>query len=143
MGIGFLDRWRARHAHHPGGIPPQPDEPTMAALLAECGLLRDLADDSGVRLDDGVTSLTQLDQLLPRWRDDPEVSEWLGNDAGLYLGTVLHRSVPGTVWRLDEHDRPLVVLPGGRELDVTAIGHGWAVEGSPQLATAYLAATDG
>ncbi|WP_030274835.1 DUF6278 family protein [Streptomyces sp. NRRL B-24484] len=143
MGIGFLDRWRARHAHHPGGIPQQPDEPAMADLLAECGLLRELADDSGVRLDDGVTSLTQLDQLLPRWRDDPEVSEWLGNDAGLYLGTVLRRSVPGTVWRIDERDRPLLVLPGGRELDVTAIGHSWAVEGSPQLAAAYLAATDG
>ncbi|WP_431678668.1 DUF6278 family protein [Kitasatospora sp. KL5] len=143
MGIGFMDRWRARHGHRPDGTPPQPDEATMADLLAECGLLRELAGESGVQLDDGVSSLTDLDQLLPRWRDDPEVSEWLGNDAGLYLGTVLHRTVPGTAWRLDEHDRPLVVLPGGRELDVTAIGHGWAVEGSPQLAAAYLAATDG
>ncbi|WP_405013245.1 DUF6278 family protein [Kitasatospora sp. NBC_01539] len=144
MGIGFMDRWRARHARRPGGIPPQPDEATMAELLAECGLLRELAGDAGVQLDDGVASLTALDQLLPRWRDDPEVSEWLGNDAGLYLGTVLHRTVPGTAWRLDvERDHPLLVLPGDRELDVAVIGHSWADEGSPQLAAAYRAATDG
>ncbi|MFD9126679.1 DUF6278 family protein [Kitasatospora sp. NPDC059571] len=143
MGFGFMDRWRARYGHRRHGRPEQPDEAMMAELFAECGLLRELAGSAGVRLDDGVSSLTALDQLLPRWRDDPEVSEWLGNDAGLYLGTVLHRTVPGAAWRLDEKERPLLVLPNGYELDVTAVGHGWADEGSPQLATAYLTATDG
>ncbi|MER5867755.1 DUF6278 family protein [Kitasatospora sp. NPDC002040] len=118
-------------------------EPALAELLAECGLLRELAESTGVRLDDTERSLAALDQLLPRWRDDPQVSEWLGNDAGLYLGTVLRRTVPGTGWRLDRHDRPLIVLPGGRDLDVTALGHSWADQGSPPLATAYLTATDG
>ncbi|WP_457033363.1 DUF6278 family protein [Kitasatospora sp. P5_F3] len=136
MGHGFLSSRRGAHSK---GTP----EPALAALLAECGLLRELAESTGVRLDDTERSLTALDQLLPRWRDNPEVSDWLGNDAGLYLGTVLRRTVPGTSWRLDRHDRPQIVLPGGRELDVTALGHSWADQGSPQLATAYLVATGG
>lgn len=139
-----MDRWHARHGRGHGPDPSRPDEATMAVLLAECALLRELAGDSGVLLDDEVSSLTGLDQLLPRWRDDPEVSEWLGNDAGLYLGTVLHRTVPGAAWRIDARlDRPLLVLPGGRVLDVTAVGHSWADEGSPQLAAAYREAADG
>ncbi|GAA0702675.1 DUF6278 family protein [Kitasatospora atroaurantiaca] len=115
----------------------------MAELFSECGLLRELAESAGVLLDDGVKSLTALDQMLPLWRADPEVSDWLGNDAGLYLGTVLHRTVAGAAWRLGGHGRPLLVMPDGLELDVTAIGHSWADQGSPQLALAYLAATDG
>ncbi|MFJ1707957.1 DUF6278 family protein [Kitasatospora sp. NPDC088346] len=114
----------------------------MAALFAECGLLRELAESEGLRLDDRADSLTALDQVLPRWRDDPEVSDWLGNDAGLYLGTVIRRSVPGARWRLAAHGRPLLVLPTGLELDVTTLGHSWADQGAPQLSAVYLAATD-
>jgi hypothetical protein len=143
MGFGFMDRLRARQGHRRASAASQPDEPSMAEMFAECGLLRELAEAADVRLDDGVASLTALDQMLPRWRDDPEVSEWLGNDAGLYLGTVLHRTVPGAAWKLDRQSRPRLVLPNGYEVDVTAVGHGWAEQGSPQLATAYLVATDG
>ncbi|MFC5646408.1 DUF6278 family protein [Kitasatospora cinereorecta] len=174
MGIGFMDRWRARHragAAPDAAAPPTgpsghaestawttdpPEEPagdavagtvadrerSMAELFGECGLLRELAEDAGVALDDSVTSLTALDQLLPAWRDDPQVSEWLGNDAGLYLGTVLHRTVPGAHWRIGEQGRPMLVLPSGREVDVTVLGHGWADQGTPQLAAAYLASTE-
>jgi len=164
MGIGFLDRWRARR--HPaadggvrsggagsigaggaagggGEVPAGEAERSMAELFGECGLLRELADSAGVTLDDSEGSLTALDQLLPRWRDDPEVSEWLGNDAGLYLGTVIHRNVRGARWRLGEDGSPLVVLRTGLEIDVTALGHTWADQGTPQLAAAYLATADG
>ncbi|MFB9366887.1 MULTISPECIES: DUF6278 family protein [Kitasatospora] len=129
---------RRRHPRAAGA-----SEAALAGLLAECGLLRELADSAGVRLDDSERSLTALDQLLPRWRENPGLSDRLGNDAGLYLGTVLRRTVPGTHWRLGPEERPLLVLPGGRELDVTALGHGWADQGSPPLAAAYLTATDG
>ncbi|RKE21412.1 hypothetical protein BX266_4801 [Streptomyces sp. TLI_171] len=115
----------------------------MAEMYAECGLLRELADSSGVRLDDTVDSLTALDQLLPGWRDDPQVSQWLGTDAGLYLGTVIRRQVAGAHWQLAADGRPLMVLATGFELDVTALGHGWAEQGAPQLAAVYLAASDG
>ncbi|MFG2825524.1 DUF6278 family protein [Kitasatospora sp. NPDC048365] len=169
MGMGFLGRWRARRTaagqdgqdgragragrfeaadrddRDAGSTGPGAEERErgMAELFAECGLLRELAWDAGVRLDDSVESLTALDQLLPRWRDDPVVSEWLGNDVGLYLGSVLHREVAGSRWRLDERERPLLVLPTGAEVDVTAVGRGWAEQGSPQLATAYLALANG
>ncbi|MFD8598547.1 DUF6278 family protein [Kitasatospora sp. NPDC059646] len=121
----------------------QARERAMAAMYAECGLLRELADASGVRLDDTVDSLTALDQLLPRWRDDPQVSRWLGTDAGLYLGTVIRRRIPGSTWRLAADGRPLMVLATGFELDVTALGTGWAEQGAPQLAAIYRAAGDG
>ncbi|MEV4559674.1 DUF6278 family protein [Kitasatospora sp. NPDC049285] len=123
--------------------PEQAMEGAMAVMYAEYGLLRELAEAEGVRLDDSVESLTALDQLLPRWRDDPQVSQWLGTDAGFYLGTVIHRQLPGTVWRLAGDGRPLLVLPTGFELDVTELGHSWAEQGSPQLSAVYLAAGDG
>lgn len=109
----------------------------MGGLLAECQLLREQADEAGAVLDDSPASLTALDQLLPRWRDDPEASDWLGNDAGLYLGTVVVRTVPGARWRIWPDGRPVVLLPTGRELDVVRMGHGWATEGFPELAVAY------
>ncbi|MFJ5927800.1 DUF6278 family protein [Kitasatospora sp. NPDC092948] len=120
----------------------QDREWAMADMYAECGLLRELADAAGVRLDDTVDSLTALDQLLPRWRDDPQVSEWLGTDAGLYLGTVIRRRIPGSTWRLAPDGRPLMVLASGFELDVTALGAGWAEQGAPQLAAVYRASGD-
>ncbi|MEU9131217.1 DUF6278 family protein [Kitasatospora sp. NPDC048540] len=146
MGFGFFDHWRARgeqRAEPGGGAGEDRRQEAMAELFAECGLLRELAGSAGVRLDDSAQSLSALDQLLPRWRDDPEVSDWLGNDAGLYLGTVIRRTLPAAEWRLGEHGRPLLVLPTGLELDVTALGHGWADQGTPELSAVYLAATDG
>ncbi|MEU5386619.1 MULTISPECIES: DUF6278 family protein [Kitasatospora] len=118
-------------------------ELAMAEMYAECGLLRELAESVDVRLDDTVDSLTALDQLLPRWRDDPQVSQWLGTDAGLYLGTVIRRQVPDARWQLAADGRPLMVLGTGFELDATAIGRDWAEQGAPQLAAVYRAASDG
>ncbi|MFC9330484.1 DUF6278 family protein [Kitasatospora sp. NPDC057015] len=142
MRIGFIDRWRERHgeAARPS---PEEDQASMAELLSECELLRELADNAGLRLADDVPSLTALDQLLPTWRDTPDTAEWLSTDAGLYLGTVMFRTVPGTRWHLTSAGTPVIVLPDGRELDVTAFGRSWAVQGSPPLAAAYLEATDG
>ena len=74
MKIPFLG-----HRHEKHGIP---DPEGIAELLAECELLRSQASQEGVQLDDSAASLEALDQLLPRWRDDPEVLHWLGNDAG-------------------------------------------------------------
>ena len=119
MKIPFLGgRPEKRGAVDPEGI---------AELLAECELLRSLAFRAGVRLDD----------LLPRWRDDPEVLPWLGDDAGLYLGTVLVRTVPGASWMIRADGQPLVRLASGREFDVVAAGHEWAVNGVPELSQWY------
>ncbi|MEU6853563.1 DUF6278 family protein [Actinacidiphila alni] len=111
-----------------------PDPGTMAELLGECPLLRARAADSGVDLDDTPESLTALDQLAPDWRDGEEDElSGLGNDAGLYLGTVVVRTVPGAAWTLRPNGDPVVRLASGREIEVVEIGHAWAESGSPEL----------
>ncbi|MET7682051.1 DUF6278 family protein [Streptomyces sp. NPDC005423] len=129
MNIPFLGNRGARH--------DAPDPAGIAELLSECQLLRSHAAREGVRLDDSTGSLEALDQLVPRWRDDEEILDWLGNDAGLYLGTVIVRTVPGAVWELWPDGRPVVRLLSGREFDVVAFGHEWADSGVPELSQLY------
>ncbi|WP_416963689.1 DUF6278 family protein [Streptomyces sp. Agncl-13] len=129
MNIPFLgDRGEKHRTHDPEGI---------AELLSECQLLRSLAAQEGIQLDDSVSSLEALDQLVPRWRDDEETLSWLGNDAGLYLGTVIVRTVPGAAWEIWESGQPVVRLDSGREFDVVASGHEWAASGVPELSQLY------
>lgn len=106
MNIPFLgNRGEKRGVHDPEGI---------AEPLSECELLRSHAAREGVQLDDSVGSLEALDQLVPRWRDDEETMSWLGNDAGLYLGTVIVRTVPGAAWAIWPNGQPVVRLDSGR-----------------------------
>ncbi|MEU7023907.1 DUF6278 family protein [Streptomyces sp. NPDC046203] len=144
MNIPFLDKWRARHQteRSPLGTFFDRDPKGAAELLAECELLRARAETAGVRLDDTPRSLGALDQLPPRWRDDPEELPWIGNDAGLYLGTVLVRTVPGAVWRLRPDGQPVVRLASGREFDVVAAGLDWATTGTPELSQVYAEAAE-
>jgi hypothetical protein len=114
-----------------------PDPEGIAELLAECELLRSHASRAGVQLDDTAASLEAVDQLVPRWRDDEEVLPWLGNDAGLYLGTVIVRTVPGAAWRIRPDGQPVVRLASGREFDVVASGQEWAASGVPELSQLY------
>ncbi|MFF6994918.1 DUF6278 family protein [Streptomyces sp. NPDC008313] len=115
---------------------------SLAGLLSECELLRSQAYEAGVELDDSAASLEALDQLLPRWRDDEERLDWLGNDAGLYLGTVIVRTVPGAMWLLWPGGQPVVRLSSGREVDVVAYGHDWAASGAPGLTQLYAEASE-
>jgi hypothetical protein len=146
MNIPFLDNWRKRHGEG-GGVALSDalsaDPEGVAQLLSECELLRDQARRAGVELDDTADSLAALDQLLPRWRDDPEVVPWLGGDAGLYLGTVLVRTVPGAVWVLRPDGQPVVRLPSEREVDVLEDGHSWAETGTPELSQSYAEVAEG
>ncbi|WP_411152146.1 DUF6278 family protein [Streptomyces sp. A30] len=129
MKIPFLGHRREK----PGALDPE----GIAELLSECELLRSQASQEGVQLDDTAASLEALDQLVPRWRDDEEVLPWLGNDAGLYLGTVIVRTVPGAAWDLWPDGQPVIRLASGREFDVVASGHEWAVSGVPELSQLY------
>ncbi|ELS57736.1 DUF6278 family protein [Streptomyces viridochromogenes] len=129
MKIPFLgNRPDKRGALDPEGI---------AGLLSECELLRSHAAGAGVELDDTAASLEALDQLLPRWRDDEEILPWLGNDAGLYLGTVIVRTVRGAAWEIRLDGQPVVRLASGREFDVVASGQEWAASGAPELSQLY------
>ncbi|MGQ4373903.1 DUF6278 family protein [Streptomyces sp. SAS_267] len=119
------------------------DDPVgVAELFSECELLRSQAAAVGLELDDTPDSLVALDQLLPLWRDDPEALPWLGNDAGLYLGTVVVRTVPGASWHVWPGGSPAVLLPSGREIPVVEAGLDWAVQGVPELSQMYAEATE-
>ncbi|WP_326595715.1 DUF6278 family protein [Streptomyces sp. NBC_01803] len=135
MNIPFLDNWRKRPAATATGAWSDPEG--VAQLLSECDLLRDRAERAGVVLGDSPVSLEALDQLLPRWRDDPEELPRLANDAGLYLGTVIVRTVPGARWEPGPEGRPIVVMASGREVDVVAAGQEWADTGTPELSQVY------
>ncbi|MEV5971565.1 DUF6278 family protein [Streptomyces sp. NPDC051921] len=139
MNIPFLDNWRKRHDAERSPLVSafDRDPEGVAELLAECELLRARAQVAGVSLDDTPRSLAALDQIPPRWRDDPEELPWIGNDAGLYLGTVLVRTVPGAGWQLRPDGQPVVRLASGREIDVVAAGLDWAATGAPELSQIY------
>lgn len=145
MNMSFLDKWRKRQQVHrsvPLAESVRADPESVVELLSECELLRDQAATAGVELDDSVRSLELLDQLQPVWRDDPEVVPWLGNDAGLYLGTVVVRTVRGAVWHVRADGQPVVRLESGRVIDVVAAGHAWAGVGAPQLSQVYAEASE-
>ncbi|MBO8185338.1 DUF6278 family protein [Streptomyces spirodelae] len=147
MHFPFLDNWRKPHPDAEGAAAStgrlSEDPESAAQLLSECELLREQARGAGVELDDSVESLRALDQLLPHWREDPEVTPWLGADAGLYLGTVVVRTVPGARWVLWPDGQPVVRLPSGREVDVLEEGGAWAETGSPELSQAYAEVSEG
>jgi hypothetical protein len=75
--------------------------------------------------------------MVPRWRDDAETLPWLGHDAGLYLGTVVVRTVPGAAWRIRSDGEPVILLPSGREVEVVESGQEWAATGVPELSQLY------
>jgi hypothetical protein len=116
---------------------PCADPEAIAVLLSECELLRAHAAEAGVRLDDTPASLEALDQMVPRWRDDPEILPGLGHDAGLYLGTVVVRTVPGAAWRIRADGEPVVRLASGRAVEVVPAGEEWATSGVPELSQRY------
>lgn len=145
MNIPFLDNWRKRHDGEDGTSLASVvggDPEGVAELLSECELLRVRAGQNGLELDDSPASLEELDQLPPRWRDDPEELPWLGNDAGLYLGTVIVRTVPGAVWHIWPGGNPVVRLVSGREIQVVESGLDWAATGAPELAQVYAEAAE-
>ncbi|MFD9726351.1 DUF6278 family protein [Streptomyces sp. NPDC059072] len=146
MNIPFLDNWLNRHETEQGaGLAAAfADDPEgVAELFSECEMLRVQARAAGLELDESVASLGALDQLMPRWRRDPEIVPWLGNDAGFYLGTVIIRTVPGTGWAIRPSGQPVIRLVSGRELNVIESGVSWAMTGSPELGQAYAEASEG
>jgi hypothetical protein len=145
MHFPFLDKWRKRQPPERGqGLATvvEDDPEGMGDLFSECELLRSHASAAGLELDGTAASLSALDQLLPRWRDDPEALPWLGNDAGFYLGSVIVRTVPGAGWHVWPGGHPVVRLASGREIHVVEAGLDWAVNGAPELYHVYAEASE-
>ncbi|MGW0393620.1 DUF6278 family protein [Streptomyces sp. NPDC003042] len=146
MNIPFLANWLNRHEAAQGaglGGALADDPEGVAELFSECEMLRAQARAAGLELDQTPASLSALDQLMPRWRRDPEAVPWLGNDAGFYLGTVIIRTVPGAAWQVWPNGQPVIRLGSGRELNVIESGVSWAMTGSPELSQAYAEASEG
>ncbi|MEW2588112.1 DUF6278 family protein [Streptomyces virginiae] len=146
MNIPFLDNWLNRRETEQGAglAAALVDDPEgVAELFSECEMLRVHARAAGLELDGSQASLEALDQLMPRWRRDPEVVPWLGNDAGFYLGTVIVRTVAGAAWKVWPNGQPVIRLASGRELNVIESGVSWAMTGSPELSQAYAEASEG
>ncbi|WP_153426779.1 DUF6278 family protein [Streptomyces alkaliphilus] len=127
----------------PGGAARGYDAEGVAELLSECPLLRERAATRGIALSGDPESLALLDQLPPLWRDDPEELPALATDAGLYLGTVIVRSLPGARWAPGEDGGPEVALASGRRMDVERLGREWAENGVPELSRVYAEAAEG
>jgi Family of unknown function (DUF6278) len=144
MNIPFLDNWLRRRGEGPGTslATAERQQEGITELLSECELLRVRAARLGLTLDDSPESLSALDQLPPRWRDDPEELPWFGNDAGLYLGTIIVRHLPGAVWHIWPSGQPAVRLASGREIEVVQAGLDWASTGTPELAQVYAEAEE-
>ena len=136
MNIPFLDNWLKRHGaeQEEDDLSAEYDPERAAAVaepLSECELLRVRAGQAGLELDDSPASLAALDQLPPCWRDDPEELPWLGNDAGLYLGTVIVRTVRGAAWH---------IWPGGHP--VVRLASTTLINGAPELSQVYAEAAE-
>ena len=145
MNIPFLDKWRkGRPTDGSEGVATvYADDPEgIGELFSECELLRAQAAAAGFELDDSAASLAALDQLLPRWREDPEMLPWLGNDAGLYLGSVVVSTVRGAAWHIWPGGHVVVRLASGREIHVVEAGLDWAVHGAPELYRVYAEASE-
>ena len=67
----------------------------------------------------------------------------LGNEAGLFLATVIIASVAGARWRVWPNGHPVVRLASGRELDAVAVGDDRVSKGAPRLTAAYADAAAG
>ncbi|MEV8532605.1 DUF6278 family protein [Streptomyces sp. NPDC051211] len=145
MNIPFLDNWLNRHETGQGALAAalEGDPEGVTEMFSECEMLRVQARAGGLELDESPASLEALDQMMPRWRRDPEVTPWLGNDAGFYLGTVIIRTVPGSGWQVWPNGQPVIRLASGRELNVVESGVAWAMTGSPELCQAYAEASEG
>lgn len=80
------------------GTPGFDDPDAMSSSLARCEALRDWASQRGVALADDAESLSALEDNLDAWSAEPRMCHGLGNEVGLYLGTVIVKHVPGARW---------------------------------------------
>jgi hypothetical protein len=65
--------------------------------------------------------LNVVDDLLDEWAGDTEIGPQLGNEVGLFFGSVVVNSVPGARWHVWPNGHPVIRLATGRELDVIAL----------------------
>ncbi|HEX9355029.1 MAG TPA: DUF6278 family protein [Streptosporangiaceae bacterium] len=129
---------------------PRPGPEHLDVLLSRCEQLRTWARACGFELDCVAGDLGLLDQAFDEASDlargelgRPMPVAAVGSQAGLYLGTVIIATVPGTRWRLWPNGHPVVCLPSGRDLDVVAMAIDRVNKGAALLADVYADAAAG
>jgi hypothetical protein len=97
----------------------------------------------GIRLNGDVASLELLDRQLDDWHADQAHYESvnLPVEVGTYLGQVIVVHVEGSRWILWPNGHPVVRLPSGRELDVTAMANERISHAGPSLPDVFANAT--
>jgi hypothetical protein len=124
------------------GVPRGPNPDHLDELLGRCERLRSWATTHGLALSGAPDDLDLLDQAIDEWDEDAQIAA-LGNEAGLFLGTVIIGSIPGARWRVWPNGHPVVRIALGRELDVVAVANARVSLGAPRLADAYADAAAG
>jgi hypothetical protein len=114
------------------GRPRGLDPDQLCELLGRCEELRGWARVRGLALSGVPRDLDLLDRAIDERLAD-RLPAALGNEAGLFLGTVIIGSVAGAGWRIWPNGHPVIRLASGRELDVVAMGHARVSQGSPRL----------
>jgi hypothetical protein len=112
------------------GRPRGPDPDQLYELLGRCQELRRWAQ--GLALSGVPGDLELLDRAIDERLTDRQPAA-LGNEAGLFLGTVITASVAGASWRIWPNGHPVIRLASGRELDVVAMGNDRLSRGTPRL----------
>ncbi len=85
-----------------------------------------------------ASGVAAADDCIRMWRSDPKISPQLGNQMGLFLGTVIVASAHGGWrWHLDADDHPVVRNAKKKELDVVALANQLVADGSPTLLSVY------
>jgi Family of unknown function (DUF6278) len=129
---------------------PRPDPEQLDGLLGRCEQLRTWARAHGFELEGVPDDLGLLDEVLGQASDQvsgelggPLRMAAVGNQAGLFLGTVIIATVADARWRLWPNGHPVVRLSSGRDLDVVAMANDRVSNGAPLLADVYADAAAG
>lgn len=124
---------------------PRLDPGQVDGLLGRCEQLRTWARAHGFELDGAPQELGLLDHALDEAIDQargelggPMQIAAVGNQAGLFLGTVIIATVPGAHWRVWPNGHPVVRLPANRDLDVVVMANDRVSKGAPLLADVYV-----
>jgi hypothetical protein len=121
------------------GSPGFDSPESLKDLMSHHDRLRNWSLEHGIALNDDPGSLTALDQHLDSWNSDSSHHGKvdLANEVGIHLGNVIVKNIEGSNWKVWPNGHPVVRLPSGQELDVTAIANQRLNHSGANLETIY------
>jgi hypothetical protein len=121
------------------GSPGFESPDNLKDLMSHHERLRNWSLEHGISLNDDPESLGELDRHLDSWKSDSSHhgNVDLSNDVGIHLGNVIVKNIDGSQWKVWPNGHPVVRLPSGKELDVTAIANQRLNHSGANLETIY------